>query len=343
VINHRVPWVITSVGSPGNVVERVHAYGGQVLADVATVRHARKAIAAGVDMLVLLTAGAGGNTGWINPFAFIEEVRGFWSGPLAVAGCLTTGRQVRAIQVAGADMAYMGTPFIATPESMASPAYKEALASAGADDIVKTDAVTGIPANFLKSSLLAQGIMQADGSLHGFNHDGFGYIQSLKDVNPHWRADAGPIVVLGAGGAARAVLISLIDEGAQEIRLINRTRDKADELASVNPQVVKTYTWDERHTALEGAAMLVNTTNQGMYDQPPLDIRLDALPTSAMVSDLVYIPLETPLLAAARARGHVTVNGLGMLLNQAIPAFESWFGVRPVVTDELRQSILATF
>jgi nitronate monooxygenase len=165
VINHRVPWVITSVGSPVNVVERVHAYGGQVLADVATVRHARKAIAAGVDMLVLLTAGAGGNTGWINPFAFIEEVRGFWSGPLAVAGCLTTGRQVRAIQVAGADMAYMGTPFIATPESMASPAYKEALATAGADDIVKTDAVTGIPANFLKSSLLAQGIMQADGSL----------------------------------------------------------------------------------------------------------------------------------------------------------------------------------
>ena len=165
VINHRVHWVITSVGSPVNVVERVHAYGGQVLADVATVRHARKAIQAGVDMLVLLTAGAGGNTGWINPFAFIEEVRSFWSGPLAVAGCLSTGRQVRAIQVAGADMAYIGTPFIATPESMASPAYKEALATAGADDIVKTDAVTGIPANFLKSSLLAQGIMQADGSL----------------------------------------------------------------------------------------------------------------------------------------------------------------------------------
>ena len=165
VITHRVPWVITSVGSPVNVVERVHAYGGQVLADVATVRHARKAIQAGVDMLVLLTAGAGGNTGWINPFAFIEEVRSFWSGPLAVAGCLSTGRQVRAIQVAGADMAYIGTPFIATPESMALPAYKEALGSAGADDIVKTDVVTGIPANFLKLSLLAQGIMQADGSL----------------------------------------------------------------------------------------------------------------------------------------------------------------------------------
>jgi shikimate dehydrogenase len=186
-------------------------------------------------------------------------------------------------------------------------------------------------------------VVQPDGSLHGFNNDGFGYIQSLKDVNPTWRADAGPVVVLGSGGAARAVVISLLDEGAQEIRLINRTRAKADELASVNPSVVKTYEWDERHSALEGAAMLVNTTNQGMYGQPALDIKLDALPKSAMVSDLIYIPLETPLLAAARERGHVTVNGLGMLLNQAIPAFEAWFGVKPEITDELRRAILATF
>ena len=186
-------------------------------------------------------------------------------------------------------------------------------------------------------------VVQPDGSLHGFNNDGFGYIQSLKDANPLWRADSGPIVVLGAGGAARAVVISLMDEGAQEIRLINRTRAKADALASVNTQVVKTFDWSERDAALEGAAMLVNTTNQGMYGQPPLEIQLDALPKSAMVSDLIYIPLETPLLAAARVRGNATVNGLGMLLNQAIPAFEVWFGVRPEITDELRQSILATF
>jgi shikimate dehydrogenase len=186
-------------------------------------------------------------------------------------------------------------------------------------------------------------VVQPDGSLHGFNNDGFGYIQSLKDIKPTWRADEGPVVVLGAGGAARAVVISLLDEGAKEIRLINRTRAKADELASVDPTVVKTYEWDERHMALEGAALLVNTTNQGMYGQPPLEIGLDALPKSAMVSDLIYIPLETPLLAAARERGHVTVNGLGMLLNQAIPAFEAWFGVKPEITDELRNAILATF
>ena len=186
-------------------------------------------------------------------------------------------------------------------------------------------------------------VVQPDGSLHGFNNDGFGYIQSLKDANPAWRADVGPITVLGAGGAARAVVISLLDQGANEIRLINRTRAKAEELASVNPAVVKVYEWEQRHEALDGAAMLVNATNQGMGGQAPLEIALDALPRSAMVSDLIYIPLETPLLKAARERGHLTVNGLGMLLNQAIPAFEAWFGVKPEITDDLRQAILATF
>ena len=186
-------------------------------------------------------------------------------------------------------------------------------------------------------------VVQADGSLHGYNNDGYGYIQSIKEANPAWRADAGPITVLGSGGAARAVVISLMDEGAQEIRLINRTKAKAEELASVGPTVIKTFDWSERHDALAGAAMLVNTTNQGMYGQPPLDIRLDALPVTAMVSDLIYIPLETPLLAAAKARGHITSNGLGMLLHQAVPAFEAWFGVKPTITEELRQEILATF
>ena len=186
-------------------------------------------------------------------------------------------------------------------------------------------------------------VVQPDGALHGFNNDGFGYIQSLKDIQPHWRADAGPITVLGCGGGARAVVISLLDEGAQEIRLINRTRAKAEELSAANPAVVKVFDWSERHAALDGAAMLVNTTNQGMYGQPALDIQLDALPTSALVSDLIYIPLETPLLSAARTRGNLTTNGLGMLLNQAIPAFEAWFGVKPEITDELRQAILATF
>ena len=186
-------------------------------------------------------------------------------------------------------------------------------------------------------------VVQDDGSLHGFNNDGYGYIQSLKDVKPDWRADAGPALVLGAGGAARAVVLSLIDEGAREIRLTNRSIDKAQALSAGLEAVVKVVPWAERNAAMDGAALLVNTTNQGMYGHPPLDVALDALPLSAMVSDVIYIPLETPLLAAARLRGHTTVNGLGMLLNQARPAFKAWFGVMPEITPELKQAILATF
>jgi len=186
-------------------------------------------------------------------------------------------------------------------------------------------------------------VVQADGSLHGFNNDGYGYIQSLKDAKPDWRADAGPVVVLGAGGAARAVVLSLIDQGATDIRLLNRTADKAHALAAGNEALVQVVDWSERAQALAGAALLVNTTNQGMYGQPPLELALDDLPRTALVSDVIYIPLETPLLAAARARGNATVNGLGMLLNQARPAFEAWFGVLPEITDELQRAILATF
>jgi len=186
-------------------------------------------------------------------------------------------------------------------------------------------------------------VVGEDGSLHGYNNDGFGYIQSLKDAKPDWCAGDAPITVLGAGGAARAVVLSLIDQGATRIRLLNRTRDKAQALASEFGQAVTVLDWDERHDALDGAALLVNTTNQGMHGQPPLELKLDALPTSALVSDVIYIPLETPLLAAARERGNATVNGLGMLLNQARPAFKAWFGVLPEITPELRQAIMATF
>ena len=186
-------------------------------------------------------------------------------------------------------------------------------------------------------------VVQADGSLHGHNNDGYGYLQSIRDDKPDWRADAGPITLLGAGGAARAVIMALIDTGALEIRLLNRTRDKAQELAALNPAVVKVHDWSDRHAALAGAAMLINTTNQGMYDQPPLDLVLDDLPRTALVSDLIYVPMETPLIKAAKARGHVAINGLGMLLNQAVPAFEAWFGIKPVIDAALRQKILDTF
>ena len=186
-------------------------------------------------------------------------------------------------------------------------------------------------------------VVQPDGSLHGFNNDGFGYIQSLKDAKPTWRADEGPVVVLGSGGAARAVVISLLDEGAKEIRLVNRTKAKAEELRVGVESVVKVFDWSERNEAMRGAAMLINTTNQGMYGQPALDVSLEALPTSSLVSDAIYIPLATPLLETARLRGNPTVNGLGMLLNQARPAFKAWFGVLPEITEDLRKAVLATF
>jgi shikimate dehydrogenase len=181
-----------------------------------------------------------------------------------------------------------------------------------------------------------------DGSLAGRNHDAFGYVESIREAQPDWRADKGPIVVIGAGGGARAVLAGLLDRGAREIRLVNRTFARAKELELEWGQPIAAMEWKSRGEALAGAAMLVNTTNQGMVGEAALDLSLDALPASALVSDIVYIPRETALLAAARKRGNPTVNGLGMLLNQARPAFHSWFGIMPEITPELRAMIEAT-
>jgi len=186
-------------------------------------------------------------------------------------------------------------------------------------------------------------VVAPDGSLDGRNTDGFGYIESIRgEGHPAWRADAGPIVVIGAGGGARAVLVSLADQGAKEIRLVNRSAARAQALVQEFGAPIKAIAWDDRHAALDGAAMLVNTTSQGMAGQSPLDLSLDALPAAALVSDIIYIPRETPLLTAARQRGNRTVNGLGMLLHQARPAFHAWFGVMPEVTAELRAMIDAT-
>ena len=185
-------------------------------------------------------------------------------------------------------------------------------------------------------------VVQNDGTLSGFNTDAYGFLASLRDVRPEWKANAGPIVVLGAGGAARAVVVALLDDGASEIRLINRTIERAQELAQIDPLRIGVVAWSQRNDALDGAALLINTTSQGMIGYPPLDIALDGLPISAMVSDIVYNPLETPLLAAARKRGNIAVDGLGMLLHQAVPAFEAFFGVRPHVSNELRRAVAET-
>ncbi len=185
-------------------------------------------------------------------------------------------------------------------------------------------------------------VVQADGALHGFNNDGFGFIQSVLEAQPTWEASTGPIVVIGAGGASRAIIVSLLDAGAIEIRVVNRTTSKAQDLAQEFGSLVTCVTWNNREDALDGASLLVNTTNQGMHGEPALDISLDHLPMHALVSDAVYIPLETPLLKQARLRGNSTVNGLGMLLHQARPAFQAWFGVMPEVSPELYEKVIKT-
>ena len=179
-------------------------------------------------------------------------------------------------------------------------------------------------------------VVRPDGSLAGTNNDWFGFIHNLKQEQPGWRADAGPVVVLGAGGGSRAVCYGLMQEGAREIRLVNRTFARAKGLADEFGGPLKALPWDERHDALAGAAMVVNATNQGMVGQPALDLRLDRLSKTALAADIIYIPLETPFLAAARQRGNRTANGLGMLLHQGRPAWKMWFGIEPVVTAELR-------
>ena len=186
-------------------------------------------------------------------------------------------------------------------------------------------------------------VVESDGSLTGFNNDGNGFIQSLRDADPAWRPDSGPIAVLGAGGAARALVASLAAQGATEIRLLNRTLEKAQAIAAAVGPVVNVLRWDQRAEALEGVRLLANATSLGSVGKPPVDIALDRLPAGALVGDLIYVPPETPLLASARERGNLTVNGLGLLLNQARPAFNAWFGVMPEVTPELRQAIANTF
>ena len=179
-------------------------------------------------------------------------------------------------------------------------------------------------------------IVRPDGSLAGTNNDWYGFIHNLKQTLPGWRADAGPVAVLGAGGGSRAVCYGLLQEGAKEIRLVNRTFARARAIAEEFDGPIAPLPWQQRHDVLDGVALVVNATSQGMTGQPALDIRLDKLAQAALAADIIYTPLETPFLAAARERGNRTVNGLGMLLHQGRPAWKAWFGIEPEVTQELR-------
>lgn len=184
-------------------------------------------------------------------------------------------------------------------------------------------------------------IFRPDGKIHADNTDGYGFLENLRQGAPGWRADAGPCAVLGAGGAARAVLAALIEAGAEEIRLTNRTRNRAEALRTEFGTKVVVYDWVQAGNAIDGAATVVNTTSLGMVGKSEFRVPLDGLSRDAVVTDLVYTPLDTTLLIRAREAGCRTVDGLGMLLHQAVPGFERWFGVRPDVDEVLREAVLS--
>jgi len=188
-------------------------------------------------------------------------------------------------------------------------------------------------------------VVAADGSLEGRNTDVFGFRENLRERAPEWKPSAGPAIVLGAGGAARAIVAALIEDRVEEIRLVNRTLARAEHLASdlTSPTTrISICPWSERDTVQRDAGLLVNTTSLGMTGEAELEVDLALLPQTAVVVDIVYAPLETDLLAAAKQRGNPTVDGLGMLLHQGRPGFEAWFGSPVQVTRELRAAVLTT-
>lgn len=184
-------------------------------------------------------------------------------------------------------------------------------------------------------------IFRKDGKIHADNTDGYGFISNLRQGAPGWAPSIGPAAVLGAGGASRAVIASLIDVGVTEIFLSNRTRPKAEALKSAFGTKVTVVDWVQAGNMIEEAATVVNTTSLGMEGQPELRVPLDGLRRGTVVTDLVYTPLRTRLIQEAEAAGCVVVDGLGMLLHQAVPGFERWFGVRPEVDVNTRAAVLA--
>lgn len=175
----------------------------------------------------------------------------------------------------------------------------------------------------------------------GRNTDGYGFLANLKDRQPDFRFEAGPAVILGAGGAARAIAVALEEAGVAQICIVNRSLERASRLISdLKIKHAQAFAWDDMSKALQGANLLINTTTCGMGGKDDLDLDLTGLSAAACVSDIVYTPIQTGLLKQATAAGYKTVDGLGMLLHQAVPGFEAWFGVRPEVTEELRALVL---
>jgi len=271
-----------------------------------------------------------GVMGWPVDHSLSPRVHGFWLKQYAIAG-----EYVR-IPVAPQD-------FCATLKNLQADGFAGANVTVPHKEaaLANVDEVDPLARRIGAVNTV---VVRDDGSLYGFNTDGFGFLENLKAGCSRFDAKTGPAVVLGAGGAARAVVAILLDAGAPEVRLLNRTRERAEQvaedLAGIGSGSIVVGDWDRRAAHLDGAALLANTTTLGMKGQRALDLDLSALPTAAVVNDIVYAPLETDLLVRARARGNDTVDGLGMLLHQARPGFEAWFGCLPDVTEDLRAHVL---
>ena len=245
----------------------------------------------------------------------------------------------------GVDGAYV--PFAVRPEDLAQAlAALPALGIAGVNLTVPHKEAALACVDRLSEAAASIGavntiVVDPRGHLVGDNTDAFGFYHNLTASVLWWRAERHPSVVIGAGGAARAVAHALVTAGAPAVRLVNRTRARAERLAAALGPRVEAVAWEDGARTLADAGLLVNATSLGMKGQPPLVLDLSPMPQTAVVSDLVYAPLITPLLARARDRGHPIVDGLGMLLHQARPGFAAWFGIEPEVTDELRAHVLA--
>lgn len=267
-----------------------------------------------------------GVIGWPINHSRSPRLHGHWLARYGIAGHYVP-MAVRPGELAAALAAQRQLGFRGT--NVTIPHKEEALALAS--EVTEAARIIGA-ANTLVH--LPEGGFRAD------NTDGMGFLANLRQEVPAWDPRSGPALVLGAGGAARGVVWALLDAGAPEVRLANRSRDRAIALRdSFGPKVVA-IDWAEAGDAVAGAAVIVNTTSVGMGGKGDLPVSLDLAEAGALVTDIVYTPLVTPLLAAARARGLATVDGLGMLLHQAAPGFEAWFGRKPEVDAELRAAVL---
>lgn len=283
--------------------------------------------AAMTDPIVKMRAGV---MGWPVDHSLSPKVHGFWLKQYGIAG------EYLRLPVAPDD-------FVRTLKNLAADGFVGANVTVPHKEtaLLSVDEVHPLARRIGAVNTV---VVREDGSLYGSNTDGFGFLENLKAGCAGFDAAEGPAVVLGAGGAARAVVVTLLDAGAPEIRLLNRTRERAEQLAQelsgIGTGSITVGEWDRRDQHLDGATLLTNTTTLGMQGQRALELDLAALPISALVNDIVYAPLETDLLARARARGNQVVDGLGMLLHQARPGFEAWFGRLPEVTDALRAHVL---